>query len=405
MSTALDALACANPVPAALRRELDAHALALRNAWRSAEPVDVPGRSGRRRVAVAVAVGMAVLLVASAALALSGNWIDFSKAEHAPPRVVRSFADENVEAPPGMGPDVIAAQTRRIPVPDNTGRVHTFWVAPTRRGGWCMDVTEVGGGCDRIGASPLADIWGYAGRRPGPTAPANEIFGFVASRWVDSVVVRFADGGDARPNVVWVSPPIDGGFLFYRVPHGREVTSVEGLDASGEIVVAHYDEPARAPVPPPDALLDEKTELGRAGTPDGEAVLWSAPTRYDGVCRWIEIGGTPHPIPGPIGCVASADVNSPSVRWVPTSHSVVVAGTFGRRFRTAMLIFADYTHVVVPLDDGVLLYVVPSSHLTPRRELAEIRALPGRGGTPTNVEVVLGLTGCQAPLPARKPCR
>jgi hypothetical protein len=403
MSTAIGALARANPVPAAMRDELDAYALTLRDAWRAAEPVDVRVRGGRRRIVVALAVGVVVLLAASAALALRGDWIDFSKAEHAPPRVVKLFADENVEAPPGMGPGVISAETRRIPVRDNTGRVHTFWVAPTRRGGWCLDVVGVGGGCNRISADPLALIWGYVGRRPGPTAPANEIFGYVAARWVDSVVVRFADGGSVRPRVVWVSPPINGGFLYYRVPRGREATSVEGLDASGELVVAEYGDSDGAPVPPPYALLGERTELARAATPDGEAVLWTAPTRYGGTCRWIEIGGTPHPVPSPIGCVPRSYAHAVA-RWVPTAHSVVVAGRFDSRFRTAMLTFADYAHAAVPLHDGVLMYVVPSDHLTPGTELAEIRAVPRRG-SPTNIEIVPGLSGCEAPLPTATPCR
>ena len=128
MSTVIETLERANPVPDAPT----ARALELAGSWHDVEPAALPGGQ-RRRFVVAIAAASIALLAAGAALALRADWIDFSAAEPAPPKVVRSFAHLDVEAPPGMAPNAIAGETRRIPVTDNTGRVHTFWVAPTRQ--------------------------------------------------------------------------------------------------------------------------------------------------------------------------------------------------------------------------------------------------------------------------------
>ena len=396
MSTAMERLARANPFPG----PLDERAHELAGSWQELDPTPIFAR-GRRRLVVAVAAGVAVLVAAGAALALRADWIDFSQAEHAPPDIVKRFSDLDVQAPPGMAPGVIADQTRRIPVPDNTGRVWTFWVAPTRSGGWCMEIADVGGGCDRLGAFPVSAAWGAwdsTGKRPDDPRVMTEIDGFVRARFVDSLRVRFADGATERANVVWVSAPIGGGFFYFEVPPshrigGREAVAVEALDADGNIVMSEYNDPSAAPVPPPEALTSEQRALARAPTPDGEAVLWSAPTRYGGVARWVEIGGTPR----------HRGAGAADATWIPTPHSVVVAGSFAPRFRSVTMTFADYSHVTVPLHDGALLYVVPAGHLTPATALAEIKAVPERG-TPVNIEVFPGLSGCQAPLPTKEVC-
>jgi hypothetical protein len=37
-----------------------------------------------------------------------------------------------------------------------------------------------------------------------------------------------------------------------------------------------------------DAVLEEKAELSAIETAAGSARLWTAPTRYDGRCAWVE---------------------------------------------------------------------------------------------------------------------
>jgi hypothetical protein len=406
MSDALAALATANPVPASRHDDIEARARGLAGCWATVEPMVTPSPRGRRYYALAIAVAVA-LLAAGTALALRADWLDFSEAEPAPPRVMKGFADLDVQAPPGMAPNAIASEARRIPVTDNAGQVRTFWVAPTRQGGWCVDIANVGGGCDKLGAFPLNITWAIDGGPVVDHSLVTGIYGFARARWLDSVVVRFADGSKESVEGTWISPPIGGAFFYYDVPAahrapGHQVVLVDGLQ-DGQVVTTQYSNPAAEPVPSPDALADEKTALARADTPDGEAIVWSAPTRYGATCRWVQIGGSPRSLAGG-SCLPAVYANAREVRWIPTPHSVVIAGRFGPRFDHVELTFADYSHATAPLDDGVLLYVVPSDHLTPATALAEIRAIPAGRGVPINVEVLPGLSGCQAPLPSNEDC-
>ena len=409
MSDVLELLARANPIPEAKQPELEARALALADSWRSRAAAATETSPGRRwRLAVVAIVGLFVLVGVGTALALERHWLDFSKAEPAPPDVVTQFADENTQAPPGMGPDVVAKEARRIPVVDNTGRTWTFWVAPTRHGGYCVSIHGTGGGCAKFGTMPLNTVSGVDGRRPADPRIRTLIYGAASARWVDSLLVRFADGDTAQVPVTWVSKPIGYGFFYYDVPAehrvgGHEPTKIEALDAAGNVVTEAYEDPAKQPIPPADAIQSAKTAVARAQTADGEAILWRAPNRYGTTCSWVQLGDRAHMI----GCVFAgfSEEGDPEFTFLPTRRSVVVTGQVDPRFKRVELQFADLSHVSAKLVDGFLLYSIPPAHLVAAKQLVAIRLDNEDGSAAFEQELTLGLSGCNAPLPTTERCR
>jgi hypothetical protein len=184
-------------------------------------------KHGRRRVTVrlAVAVGAALLavLAATPALGLRGHIVQlFGSGEPAPAKVETSFAQMDVAAPPGMAPGVIAGETREVARwPLSTGKTSILWVAPTQAGGFCMEWSDAGGGCDRDRKLDFAPGMAI----PGEVAPPGEaqkppvlVTGDTLLHDAASVEIQFEDGDDARVPLVWVSPPIDAGFFLYELP-------------------------------------------------------------------------------------------------------------------------------------------------------------------------------------------
>jgi hypothetical protein len=399
MSDVLELLARANPIPEAKQPHMEARASALADSWRM-RPATAPRRRWRPTV---VAMAGLVLAVVGTALALRGHWLNHSKAESAPPRVFTEFAKLDRGAPPGTTSGLVANESRRIPVVVDDLAKRTFWIAPNKRGRYCV-VLRAGGVCDKLGPSPLTSIWGVDGRRPADRRVMTVIYGDVNARWVDSLLVRFADGDTARPRITWVNTPVGGyGFYYYDVPPkhrvgGREVTVLEALDARGNVVTASYN--GSEPVPPVDAIQAEKTAVARARTPEGEAILWRAPTRYGTSCVWIQLGKRAHTV----GC-SLARYLSPTFTWLLTRRSVVVAGEVNRRFDRVELEFADFSHVSVQVVHGLFLYSIPPDYLVAGKELVAIRAFNADGSTAFSDELTLGLSGCNAPLPTTETCR
>lgn len=400
MSDVLELLARANPIPEAKQPQMEARASALADSWRT-RTAAAPRR--RWRPAVVAIAGSLVLAVVGTAVALRGHWLNFSKAESAPPRVFTEFAKLDRGVPPGRASGLLANEARRVPVVVNDLVKRTFWIAPNKRGRYCV-VLQAGGVCEKLGPSPLSSVWGVNGRRPADRRVMTVIYGDVNARWVDSLLVRFADGDTARPRITWVNTPVGGyGFYYYDVPSehrvgGHEVTVLEALDARGNVVTASYN--GVEPVPPVDALQDEKTVVARARTPEGEAILWRAPTHYGTSCVWIQLGKRAHTV----GCSLARPL-SPTFTWLLTRRSVVVAGEVNRRFDRVALEFADFSRVSVRVVDGLLLYSIPPDHLVAAKQLVAIRAFNADGSTAFSDELTLGLSGCNAPLPTTETCR
>jgi hypothetical protein len=251
----------------------------------------------RRRLGFVLALVLILLvLLVSVAVAFGLRIVVFGQAQKAPPtsREFKVFADMDVGAPPGMESSVIPNETRKVA----TFGDKTLWVAPTREGGFCAILIPGGGGCDRLGTFPLTVT--YSGGVPGPFSPSNpvvgEISGSVNARWSVALEIRFQDGDVIKPQLVWVSQPINAGFFVQPIPAehrqpGHLISAVVALDRDGKLVASEALPGNRSTAPPPDALLDQARQVATINTNTGPVVLRTAPTRYDGRCTWLEFNG------------------------------------------------------------------------------------------------------------------
>ena len=200
-------------------------------------------RAHASKVSAGACVALLAVLAATPALGLRGHIVQlFGSSEPAPTKVVTSFAEMDVDAPPGMAPNVIAGETREVARwPLSTGKTSILWVAPTRAGGFCLEYSNAGGGCDRDRRGDFSP--GLA--IPGLIAPPGEIqkspvivTGDTLLHDAASVEVQFEDGDDARVPLIWVSAPIDAGFFLYEIPaphllDGHLMTALVLRDTNG----------------------------------------------------------------------------------------------------------------------------------------------------------------------------
>lgn len=191
------------------------------------------GRRGRRRrLAVASAVLLGVIVLVPAALALRTTIIDFLQSEPAPRPLVLDFAAQDVGAPPGLENRVIYNETRKIF--DRTidgGQVLTLWVAPNRRGGFCMALVgprHPGGfGClwaKRAPLSPTTEIRGPITRGGVIKGGPFLIWGTAGIDHAETIELRYQDGAVENQPLTWVSKPIDAAFFLFDIgqPHWQE---------------------------------------------------------------------------------------------------------------------------------------------------------------------------------------
>jgi hypothetical protein len=255
----------------------------------------------RPRLGVIIAgMGVALLLIVGVAFTFGVPMIDFWQAEKAPSesRVVKNFAVLDQGAPPGMATDVIPNETRKVA----TFGKETLWVAPTRQGGFCIDLGG-GGGCDRLGTVPLDVSWAIERSGPDPRSQksfggrlvVDQVSGYVNARWADALEIRFEDGDVIKPHVIWVSKPIEVGFYVQQIPPshrqaGHLISAVVALDRDGKLVASESLDHNRSTTPPADAILDRAKRVAEIETSAGPAVLQVAPTRYEGRCAWVEFG-------------------------------------------------------------------------------------------------------------------
>ena len=201
---------------------------------------------------LAIAVALAVAAVAAPASGLHEPIIDFFAGERATERVLPTFAQMDVGAPPGMATGVVAGETRRVTTVRLSDGVHELWVAPTRAGGFCTLWTKMSGGCDRLGTVPLSVT--YGGRPFVATGHAD-------ADYVHSVEARYADGTSERLDLAWVGAPIDAGFMEYVPEAGHIPVELVGIGADGDVVTRHPLGRVSAEALLADAEVDDKTEL------------------------------------------------------------------------------------------------------------------------------------------------
>jgi hypothetical protein len=367
----LDRLAAANPVPTPSSVRVGA-----------APSFPATAGSRRRRLAVVALAFAAAVFVGGSALALHFGTIEFSSAEHAPPRVVADFESLSTAAPPGMDPGVIAGETRQLRIGDRV-----LWIAPTRAGGLCYGWNHSSGGCDKLGTTPLSTSWlGRPFRAPAGAAldPSHDYYaveGFAHAQWVDSVELRLDDGTTVRPELTWISKPIDAGFFFYVAPRKHDVVSAVGY-RNGEAVTG--EDPLQNPGPHPYARLDERTKLGELATAAGPVRLWAAPTKTDGRCVWLQFGGEEKSVAPCLPKGYERQVAF-STRVDDLGGTTVLSGECG--YAAVELVQRDGTARRIDCVGGIVF-----SKLSSEDEDGTLRALDA-GGTP--------LPGSEVPIRAR----
>lgn len=379
-------------------------------ALQAANPVPVaptPERRSSRVIRVSlvlVALAVCFLLVAPA-VGIRIPVLDFWAADKAPPKIVEDFASLSEGAPPGMDPGAIPGEARKVTLPGG----HILWVAPTRHGGFCTQGI-VGGGCDKLGTVPLGVSWGASSvsleeikRTPVATGIFDRIDGFVNAEYADSVEIRFADGEIYRPELVWISEPIGAGFFLYEVPAdrrrpGHEIEAIVALDADGDVV---FEDSRAARTSLAGAHLDDREEKVRLATRNGEAVIWEAPTRYEGRCAWLEYHGRTLLF---VPCLPKGYPFPPfALRFVPTHSTVLLVGAVDRKHASVEIRFADGEKLVTRPRNGFLLAELPVEHLVRGREATLVVGHDGNGDELAPRVPVSAFGGrhyrCLAPLP------
>ena len=368
------------------------------------------------RLVAFAAAALALVAIAAPALGLHEPVVRFFEGEPAPEDVQIDFATLDQGVPtPEWRTGVIASETRKVMEAYFAGKRRVLWVAPTKYGGLCLQWSAGGGGCDRLGTVPLSVSWGVSRpfRVPGAGPPRPEdipidyLDGYAHAKWVHSVEIRFEDGEVVEPRIVWVSEPIDAGFFAYDIPEehrrpGHRVQAVVGLDADGEIVTEVSGlgrDGLRAP--PVDALTDEKRKVVEVATRRGPAVLWTAPTRYEGRCAWLELAGRAIAVER---CTAKGYENDVGIaaRFLPMRYGVLFFAAVDPRVASIDLRFADGDEETVRPKGGFVLYEIPAGHLHEGHEATEIVPRRADGSVITRMPVSVSSEPqlrCHSPLP------
>lgn len=359
----------------------------------------VEQRGRRRRVVLIGALVIAAALVAPTALALRGSVVDFFKAEPGSDRAVLNFAQMDVGAPPGMAPNVIHDQTRKVFERRlRNGRLIALWVAPTRAGGFCTHLDLGGGGClarpvaehERVAFAPGIAIRGPIERdgtiRGGPVL----ISGSVSLADASTVELRYEDGGFDRQALTWVSEPIDAAFFVFDVEPSRwngdrQPSAVAALDADRKVLRVERLPFSPGPFPDPQtgepaaALQDQARKLIALTTHAGvEAVLWVAPTTDGRRCAWLRYGKSG--FGG--GCPPKDSATHPLAVGQSQGLDVVLlwGGPVREDVSSIEVRYEDGERARIPVVEGLVLYEIPPRHFPRghRLELVIARDADGR---------------------------
>jgi hypothetical protein len=256
-------------------------------------PLSAPRRRrfawSRRRLIAAAVAAVLVALLATPALGLGGLLLDligrtnvpFRQGKTAPFEVKRDFFDLTLFAPPGMGPQAIVEQTRKVGVFDIRGRTRVLYVAPTKKRGYCWVFTDAFGGCRDTRGTPhpestergavRTDLLGVTwqgssfrfddqGRPIGKPEHTTQVGGDILATNAHTLQVEYEDGSKTPIPFIFVSKPIAAGFFLYAIPSGHErpgtrVRAVSALDVDGRVLarqpISYRTVPRRLPHPPP----------------------------------------------------------------------------------------------------------------------------------------------------------
>lgn len=373
------------------------------------------GRRSRGRLAAAAAVaGMVVVALAVApAFGLGRGALPFLGAEKAPEPIVVDFAELSKDAPVGMDPGVIAHETRKVGVWQFEGKSHTLFVAPTQAGGFCFEWSQAAGGCDKLGAFAVSATGAFAPMRvpPGGDTPQRLedgipiwVAGYVRAKYAASAEIRFEDGSVVRPELTWVSEPIGAGFFAYDIPaehrvSGHRAISVVAVDKHGDAVETDFLGVGAVRDPLVDAVMDKRHAEVELDTAHGPATLYTAPTRYDGECAFVEFEGKRAAL---YPCIPRAyGFGDLPLSVVPTPDDALLASVLPAKVATVELGFADGDSVTLHVHD-YLLYEIPANHLVPAAMLTSLTARDASGervGPDPPSMWAPGSPPCYRPLP------
>jgi hypothetical protein len=301
-------------------------------------------RRGPGPRATVLAAAVAAVAVVAPASGLHKPIIDFFAGERATGRVLPVFTRMDVGAPPGMATGVIPGETRRVMTVRLSDGLHELWVAPTRAGGFCTLWTKMSGGCDRLGTVPLSLTFG---------GEPFVVTGHADADYVHSVEARFPDGSSEPVALAWVGAPINAGFFAYEPGTGRVPDALVGLDVDGGVVTTHPIGRRSRDGLLADAVFEEKTELASIETAGATARLWSAPTRYEGRCAWVEYAGKRYPAAG-CGPKGYSWREGIGLGLVDLGGHYLLLGTAGPRFTPLELRLSGNRRMTIePVEDVV----------------------------------------------------
>ena len=113
-------------------------------------------------------------------------------------------------------------------------------------------------------------------------------------------------------------------------------------------------------------------------TRSGPAVVWTAPTRYEGTCAWLEFDGKTKAL----SCLPKGHDDGNWVELVPTRETVLMYGAVADRQRPLDLHYADGTVEREALDGRFLLLEIPHRHLRHETRLLRVDIDGRRLATP-----------------------
>lgn len=358
-------------------------------------------RQSPGRLALYALAAVLVVWLAAPAFGIQPPFLDFFSSKAAPRRVMHSFEVMNVTAPRGMGPKVIAGQTRRVTVYRlRDGKQFPLFVAPRRGGGFCFQFGYGGGCAARANAGPHDQPGDLNARLIGLGRYGSHVFaGYVYDQRIAHLQVRFADGSSADVPLLWVSPPIDAGFFLYDLTDGerapaRAPTAVLALDAKGNVLARN-----RSMFAPPPAWADPRKVSDPAHRHvilrSGIMSIAVSPSRTGGDCWWLQANGrTVGSGCAPPRFVTRAIAGGFNHGSTFTSFSAQVQARVAR----VELRFQDGALVELQPVDGFVLYDIPQSHWPRGTRLIGAIALDRSGhrlARQTFDPLATGLYGCK----------
>lgn len=215
----------------------DPELLAIADAIAQTRPNAARPTRRRRRV-VLLAAAVAAAAVVMPALAFTNvvpSVSDWFSSPRAPDRAVLSFESLGRSAPKGMDPRAVASEARTlITIGLTDGTAARLVVAPTRQGGFCVEIEGLGGGCDA--ARAIEFDAGFAARRL-PKGPAV-VYGSTSRHDAVLAEIRPAEGRAQRVALTRVSAPIDASFFITELPLAAKTFPIRVilLDGTGKVV-------------------------------------------------------------------------------------------------------------------------------------------------------------------------